>query len=109
MSQLNQRFSELSDRAKELDEQALDFSRQMKEFVEELETKLNRRRKKYAIDVRLEEEEAFDFTGCQIDFFIRPKDQYIHYVFTMHISDEFDEDEILKLLDARCKELDEKG
>lgn len=79
----------------------------MKEFVEELETKLNRRRKKYAIDVRLEE--AFDFTGCQIDFFIRPKDQYIHYVFTMYISDEFDEDEILKLLDARCKELDEKG
>ena len=107
MSQLSKRFSELSDQAKELDEQALDFSRQMKEFVEELETKLNRRRKKYAIDVRLEE--AFDFTGYQIDFFIRPKDQYIHYVFTMYISDEFDEDEILKLLDARCKELDEKG
>ena len=97
MSQLSQKFSELSDRAKELDEQALDFSRQMKEFVEELETKLNRRRKKYAIDVRIEEQ--FDFRAYRLDFFIRTKDEKIYYVFTMSLSDVFDEDEILKDLD----------
>ena len=97
MSQLSQKFSELSDRAKELDEQALDFSRQMKEFVEELETKLNRRRKKYAIDVRIEEQ--FDFRDYRLDFFISTSDESIYYVFTISITDDFDEDEILKTLD----------
>lgn len=102
MTQLNQKFSNLAKLAKSLDEQALDFSRQMKEFVEELETKLNRRRKKYAIDVRIEEQ--FDFRDYRLDFFITAKDGLLHYVFTMSVTDDFDEDEILKTLDDFFKE-----
>ena len=102
MTQLNQKFSNLAKLAKSLDEQAVDFSRQMKEFVKELETKLNRRRKKYAIDVRIEEQ--FDFRDYRLDFFITAKDGLLHYVFTMSVTDDFDEDEILKTLDDFFKE-----
>ena len=101
MTQLSQKFSELSNRAKDLDEQALDFSKKMREFAEDLEKSLNRRRKKYSIDVRLEE--SFDFTSYQIDIFIRLNDQSIHYVFTMSMLDEFDEDEILREIDNHYK------
>ena len=107
MTQLAKQFSELSNLAKSLDEQALDFVQRIEDFAKDLEIKLNKRRKKYSIEVRVDEQ--FDFRDYRLDFFIRPKDQYVHYVFTMSISDVFDEDEILQLLDVRCKELYEKG
>lgn len=102
MSQLSKKFSELSDRAKSLDEQVVDFVEQIEHFAEDLEKKLNNRRKKYAIEVRIEEQ--FDFRDYRLDFFITAKDGLIHYVFTMSVTDDFDEDEILKTLDDFFKD-----
>lgn len=102
MTQLNQKFSNLAKLAKSLDEQVVDFVEQIEHFAEDLEEKLNKRRKKYAIEVRIEEQ--FDFRDYRLDFFITAKDGLIHYVFTMSVTDDFDEDEILKTLDNYFKD-----
>lgn len=103
MTQLEQKFSDLSKLAKSLDDQALDFSKQAKQFAEDLKKELNSRRKKY--DITVEIVEMFDFARYQIDFFISTKDSdSIYYVFTIDLDGEFDEDEILKLLDDYFKE-----
>lgn len=102
MTQLNQRFSDLWKTAKSLDEQSSDFNEQIEDFAEALEEKLNSRRKKYAVEVRIEEQ--FDFRDYRLDFFITAKDSLIHYVFTMSVTDDFDEDEILKTLDNYFKD-----
>ena len=97
MTQLNQKFSNLAKLAKSLDEQVVDFVEQIENFAKDLEKKLNNRRKKYTIEVRIEEQ--FDFRDYRLDFFITAKDGLIHCVFTMSVTDDFDEDEILKSLD----------
>lgn len=103
MSNLNQKFSEMSKLAKEFDNQALDFVRQMNDLAQDIEDRLNRRRKKYQVDVRIDQ--AFDFSRYQIDFFISTKDSdSIYYVFTIDLDGDLDEDEILKLLDDYFKE-----
>lgn len=71
MTQLEQRFSKLSKLAKSLDDQAMNFSEKTKKFAKDLEKKLNSRRKKYVIEVKIEE--MFDFSRYQIDFFISAK------------------------------------
>lgn len=102
MTQLNKRFSDLWKTAVSLDEQSSDFSERIEDFAEALEEKLNSRRKKYVVEVRIEEQ--FDFRDYRLDFFIRTKDEKIYYVFTMSLSDVFDEDEILKDLDRFFEE-----
>ena len=84
--------------AEDLDEQALDFVRQMNDLAQEIEDHLNRRRKKYQVEVRIDG--ALEFSYYQLDFFIVTKDSSLHYVCSMSIDHEFDENEILKLLDA---------
>ena len=106
MTQLTQKFSKLSKHAKSLDEQALDFVKQLENLAEEIEKQLNRRIKKYFIEVRTEE--SFDFSDHRLDFFIVTKDESIHYVLTMSISDDFDEEDLLqecdKIFDEICDE-----
>ena len=108
MTRSNQTFSELAKLAKSLDEQALEFIKKLEEFSDDLEKQLNKRRKKYKIEVRIDE--MFELSDCRLDFFIRTKDESIHYAFTMSMSDDFDEDEILKTLDECFKnEISQKG
>lgn len=97
MTQSDQAFSELAKLAKSLDEQALEFVKALEEFSNNLEEKLNKRRKKYKIEVRIEE--MFELSDHRLDFFIRTKDESIYYAFTMSMTDDFDENEILKTLD----------
>lgn len=97
MTRSNQTFSDLSKLAKSLDEQAIEFVKSLKEFSNDLEKKLNSRRRKYKIEVRIDE--MFELSDYRLDFFIRTKDELIYYAFTMSMSDDFDEDEILKTLD----------
>lgn len=101
MTQSNQTFSDLSKLAKSLDEQALEFVKQLKEFSKDLEKQLNTRRKKYKIEVRIDE--MFELSDYKLDFFILTKDESIYYAFTMSMSDDFYEDEILKTLDECFK------
>ena len=97
MTQLNQTFSDLAKLAKSLDEQVLEFVKSLEEFSNDLEKKLNTRRKKYKIEVRIDE--MFELSDYKLDFFIRTNDESIYYAFTMSVTDDFDEDEILKTLD----------
>lgn len=97
MTQLNQTFSDLSKLAKSLDEQALEFVKALKEFSNDLEKQLNTRRKKYKIEVKIDE--MFELSDYHLDFFILTKEELIYYAFTMSVTDDFDEDEILKTLD----------
>lgn len=102
MTQLEQKFSDLSKLAEKLDDQAIDFVTSIEDLAQEIEDHLNQRRKKYQIEVRVDG--ALELSYYQLDFFIVTKDSSLHYVFTMNIDDEFDEDEILKLLDDYFKE-----
>lgn len=97
MARSNQTFSDLSKLAKSLDEQALEIVKALKEFSNDLEKQLNTRRKKYKIEVKIDE--MFELSDYKLDFFIRTNDESIYYAFTMSIIDDFDEDEILKTLD----------
>ena len=103
MSNLNQKFSEMSKLAKELDKQALDFVRQMNDLAQDIEDRLNRRRKKYQVDVRIDQ--AFDFSRYQIDFFMVIADRSIEYILSCDLIEEFDENEILEILDDSYKEI----
>lgn len=104
MTQLEQKFSDLSKLAKSLDDQALDFSKQVKQFAEDLKKNLNSRRKKYEIEVEIEE--MFDFSRYQIDFFISTKDSdSIYYVFTIDFDEDLDEEQILKECDRLYDEI----
>lgn len=105
MSDLNQRFSEILKLANDLDEQALDFNRQIDDFAQDLEDSLNRRRKKYQVDVRIDQ--AFDFSRYQIDFFIVIEDHLLEYITScdLELVNEFDENEILEILDDSYKEI----
>lgn len=97
MKQSNQTFSDLAKIAKSLDEQALEFVKALKEFSNDLEKQLNTRRKKYKIEVKIDE--MFELSDYKLDFFILANDESIYYAFTMSVTDDFDEDEILKTLD----------
>lgn len=101
MTQLNQTFSDLAKLAKSLDEQVLEFVKSLEEFSNDLEKQLNSRRKKYKIEVRIDE--MFELSDYKLDFFILTKDKSIYYAFTMSVTDDFDEDEILKTLDECFK------
>lgn len=105
MTDLKQRFSEMSKLAEDLDEQALDFVRQMNDLAQEIENSLNRRRKKYQVDVRIDQ--AFDFSRYQIDFFMIIEDHLIEYITScdLRLVKEFDENEILEILDDSYKEI----
>ena len=105
MSDLNQRFSEILKLANDLDEQALDFVRQMNDLAQEIENSLNRRRKKYQVDVRIDQ--AFDFSKYQIDFFMVIEDHLIEYITScdLELVNEFNENEILEILDDSYKEI----
>lgn len=105
MSDLNQRFSKMVKLAEDLDEQALDFVRQMNDLAQEIENSLNRRRKKYQVDVRIDQ--AFDFSRYQIDFFMVIADRSIEYITScdLELVKEFDENEILEILDDSYKEI----
>ena len=105
MSDLNQKFSKMVKLAEDLDEQALDFVRQMNDFAQEIENSLNRRRKKYQVDVRIDQ--AIDFSRFQIDFFIVIEDHLIEYITScdLELVKEFDENEILEILDDSYKEI----
>lgn len=102
MTDLKQKLSKMSKFAEELDDRAIDFIRQIEELAQEIEDRLESRRKKYRIEVRADG--ASDFSYYQLDFFILTKDSSLHYVFTMNITDEFDEDEVLKILDNYFEE-----
>ena len=97
MTQLNQTFSDLAKLAKSLDEQVLEFVKSLEEFSNDLEKKLNSCRRKYKIEVRIDE--MFELSDYKLDFFILTKEESIYYAFTMSVTDDFDEDEILKTLD----------
>lgn len=97
MPNLNQKLSDLSKLAEKLDEQSIDFVRQIEDLAQEIEDHLNRRRKKYRVEVRVDG--ALEFSYYQLDFFIVTEDSSLHYVCSMSIDHEFDEDELLKLLD----------
>lgn len=105
MSDLNQRSSKMVKLAEDLDEQALDFVRQMNDLAQEIENSLNRRRKKYQVDVRIDQ--AFDFSRYQIDFFMVIEDHLIEYITScdLELVKEFDENEILEILDDSYKEI----
>lgn len=105
MSDLNQRFSKMVKLAEDLDERALDFVRQMNDLAQEIENSLNRRRKKYQVDVRIDQ--AFDFSKYQIDFFMVIEDHLIEYITScdLRLVKEFDENEILEILDDSYKEI----
>lgn len=105
MSDLNQRFSKMVKLAEDLDEQALDFVRQMNDLAQEIENSLNRRRKKYQVDVRIDQ--AFDFSKYQIDFFMIIEDRLLEYITScdLELVKEFDENEILEILDDSYKEI----
>lgn len=105
MSDLNQRFSKMVKLAEDLDEQALDFVRQMNDLAQEIENSLNRRRKKYQVDVRIDQ--AFDFSRYQIDFFMVIEDHLLEYITScdLELVKEFDENEILEILDDSYKEI----
>jgi hypothetical protein len=98
MTDLKQKLSKMSKFAEKLDDQAIDFVRQIEDLAQEIEDHLNRRRKKYQVEVRIDG--ALEFSYYQLDFFIVTKDSSLHYVCSMSIDHEFDENEILKLLDA---------
>lgn len=102
MTDLKQKLSKMSKFADDLDDRAIDFVRQIEDLAQEIEDHLNRRRKKYQTEVRVDG--ALEFSYYQLDFFIVTKDSSLHYVFTMSIDYEFDEDEILKLLDDYFEE-----
>lgn len=101
MTQLNQTFSDLAKLAKSLDEQVLEFVKSLEEFSKDLEKQLNKRRKKYKIEVKIDE--MFELSDYKLDFFILTNDESIYYAFTMSVTDDFDEDEILKTLDECFK------
>lgn len=105
MSDLNQRFSKMVKLAEDLDEQALDFVRQMNDLAQEIENSLNRRRKKYQVDVRIDQ--AFDFSRYQIDFFMVIEDHLLEYITScdLELVKEFDENEILEILDDSYEEI----
>lgn len=105
MSDLNQRFSKMVKLAEDLDEQALDFVRQMNDLAQEIENSLNRRRKKYQVDVRIDQ--AFDFSRYQIDLFMVIEDHFIEYITScdLELVNEFNENEILEILDDSYKEI----
>lgn len=104
MTQLEQRFSKLSKLAKSLDDQAMNFSEKTKKFAKDLEKKLNSRRKKYAIEVKIEE--MFDFSRYQIDFFIYAKDDdSTYYVCTIDLEEDLNEEQILKECDRLYDEI----
>lgn len=105
MSDLNQKFSEMVELAEDLDEQALDFVRQMADLAQEIENSLNRRRKKYQVDVRIDQ--AIDFSRYQIDFFMIIEDHLLEYITScdLELVKEFDENEILEILDDSYKEI----
>ena len=89
MTQLNQTFSDLAKLAKSLDEQVLEFVKKLKEFSKDLEKQLNTRRKKYKIEVKIDE--MFELSDYHLDFFILTKEESIYYAFTMSVTDDFDE------------------
>ena len=105
MSDLNQKFSEMVELAEDLDEQALDFVRQMADLAQEIENSLNRRRKKYQVDVRIDQ--AIDFSRYKIDFFMIIEDHFIEYITScdLELVNEFNENEILEILDDSYKEI----
>lgn len=104
MTQLEQRFSKLSKLAKSLDDQAMNFSEKTKKFAKDLEKKLNSRRKKYVIEVKIEE--MFDFSRYQIDFFIYAKDDdSTYYVCTIDLDEDLNEEQILKECDQLCDKI----
>ena len=106
MSDLNQRFLEILKLANDLDEQALDFNRQIDDFAQDLEDSLNRRRKKYQVDVRIDQ--AFNFSRYQIDFFMIIEDHLLEYITSCDLElvvNEFNENEILEILDDSYKEI----
>lgn len=102
MSNLNQKLSDFSKLAEKLDDQAIDFATSIEDLAQEIEDQLERRRKKYRIEVRVDG--ALEFSYYQLDFFILTKNSSLHYVCSMNITDEFDEDEILKILDDYFEE-----
>lgn len=102
MTDLKQKISKMSKFAEKLDDQAIDFIRQIEDLAQEIEDRLESRRKKYRVEVRVDG--ALDFSYYQLDFFILTKDSSLHYVCSMNITDDFDEDEILKILDDYFKE-----
>lgn len=102
MSNLNQKLADLSKLAEKLDNQAIDFVTSIEDLAQEIEDHLNQRRKKYQVEVRVDG--AFELSYYQLDFYIVTDESSLHYVFTMSIDEEFDEDEILKLLDDYFKE-----
>lgn len=104
MTQLEQKFSDLSKLAKSLDDRALDFSKRVKQFAEDLKKKLNSRRKKYEIEVEIEE--MFDFSRYQIDVFISAKDDdSIYYACTIDLDEDLNEEQILKECDQLCDKI----
>lgn len=105
MTDLKQKLSKMVKLAEKLDDQAIDFVRQMNDLAQEIENSLNRRRKKYQVDVRIDQ--AFDFSRYQIDFFMVIEDHLIEYITScdLELVKEFDENEILEILDDSYKEI----
>lgn len=107
MSDLKQRMKDLSDAADKLESQIEEHDSKVKEFAKDLEIELNKRRKKYEIIVD-DDYDPYDPTYHSIDFFIVVDDQYREYVCCSYISDKFDENEILKLLDEAYEEIKQR-
>ena len=105
MTDLKQKLSKMSKFAEKLDDQSIDFVRQIEDLAQEIEDHLNRRRKKYQVEVRIDQ--AFDFSRYQIDFFMIIEDHLIEYITScdLELVKEFDENEILEILDDSYKEI----
>ena len=102
-----QRMKDLNESSERLESQIEEFDSKVKDFAKDLEIELNKRRKKYKIIVD-DDFDLYDPTNHTIDFFIVVDDRYREYVCFSYINEEFDENEILKLLDAEYEEIKQR-
>lgn len=102
-----QRMKDLNESSERLESLIEEHDSKVNEFAKDLEIELNKRRKKYKILVDVDVD-LYDHTNHTIDFFIVADDRYREYVCFSYIDDEFDENEILKLLDAEYEEIKQR-
>ena len=102
-----QRMKDLNESSERLESQIEEHDSKVNNFAKDLEIELNKRRKKYKILVDVDVD-LYDPTNHTIDFFIVVDDRYREYVCFSYITDEFDENEILKLLDEEYEEIKQR-
>lgn len=99
-----QRMKDLNESSERLESMIEEYDSKVNEFAKDLEIELNKRRKKYKIIVDVDSD-IYDPTNHTIDFFIEVEDRCCEYVCFSYINDEFNENEILEILDDSYKEI----